>query len=290
MAKRDLRGSTDGETTTGHEWDGITELNKPLPKWWLWTFYATIVWAIGYWLLMPAWPLVSSYSKGFLGYSQRERVAEQVAEAKAAKSDYRDKIAAMDLTAINNDPELLSFALAGGEAAFGDNCAPCHGRGAQGAFGYPNLRDDSWLWGDGTLAAIHKTILHGIRSGDPDTQTNQMPAFGRTGVLNEPQIADVAEFTLSLSGKANDKEADERGAKIFATTCTPCHGADGKGNPKLGAPNLTDELWLYAGDKQTIMADIRNGRGGVMPAWMTRLDPETIKELAIYVHSLGGGR
>ena len=290
MAKRDPRSSTDGETTTGHEWDGITELNKPLPKWWLWTFYATIVWAIGYWLLMPAWPLVSTYSKGLLGYSQRERVAEQVAEAKAAKSDYRDKIAAMDLTAINNDPELLSFALAGGEAAFGDNCAPCHGRGAQGAFGYPNLRDDSWLWGDGTLAAIHKTILHGIRSGDPDTQTNQMPAFGRTGVLNEPQIADVAEFTLSLSGKADDKAADERGAKIFATTCTPCHGADGKGNPKLGAPNLTDELWLYAGDKQTIMADIRNGRGGVMPAWITRLDPETIKELAIYVHSLGGGR
>ena len=289
MAKRDLRSSTDGETT-GHEWDGITELNKPLPKWWLWTFYATIVWAIGYWLLMPAWPLVSSYSKGLLGYSQRERVAEQVAEGKAAKSDYRAKIAAMDLAAINNDPELLSFALAGGEAAFGDNCAPCHGRGAQGAFGYPNLRDDSWLWGDGTLAAIHKTILHCIRSGDPDTQTNQMPAFGRTGVLNEPQIADVAEFTLSLSGKANDKEADERGAKIFATTCTPCHGADGKGNPKLGAPNLTDELWLYAGDKQTIMADIRNGRGGVMPAWITRLDPETIKELAIYVHSLGGGR
>jgi cytochrome c oxidase cbb3-type subunit III len=289
MAKRDPRSSTDVETT-GHEWDGITELNKPLPKWWLWTFYATIVWAIGYWLLMPAWPLVSSYSKGLLGYSQRERVAEQVEEAKAAKSDYRDKIAAMDLAAINNDPELLSFALAGGEAAFGDNCAPCHGRGAQGAFGYPNLRDDSWLWGDGTLAAIHKTILHGIRSGDPDTQTNQMPAFGRTGVLNEPQIADVAEFTLSLSGKADDKAADERGAKIFATTCTPCHGADGKGNPKLGAPNLTDELWLYAGDKQTIMADIRNGRGGVMPAWITRLDPETIKELAIYVHSLGGGR
>ena len=141
----------------------------------------------------------------------------------------------------------------------------CHGRGAQGAFGYPNLRDDSWLWGDGTLAAIHKTILHGIRSGDPDTQTNQMPAFGRTGVLNESQIADVAEYTLSLSGKSDDKAADERGAKIFATTCTPCHGADGKGNPKLGAPNLTDELWLYAGDKQTIMADIRNGRGGVMP-------------------------
>jgi cytochrome c oxidase cbb3-type subunit III len=289
MAERGPDSSTEVETT-GHEWDGITELNEPLPKWWLWTFYATVVWAIGYWLLMPAWPLVSTYSKGLLGYSQRERVAEQVAEAKTEKSVYRDKLATLDLAAINNDPELLSFALAGGEAAFGDNCAPCHGRGAQGAFGYPNLRDDSWLWGDGTLAAIHKTILHGIRSGDPDTQSNQMPAFGRTGVLNEAQIADVAEFTLSLSGKSDDKAADERGAKVFATTCTPCHGADGKGNPQLGAPNLTDELWLYAGDKQTIMADIRNGRGGVMPAWITRLDPETIKELAIYVHSLGGGR
>jgi cytochrome c oxidase cbb3-type subunit III len=289
MAERGPDSSTEVETT-GHEWDGITELNEPLPKWWLWTFYATVVWAIGYWLLMPAWPLVSTYSKGLLGYSQRERVAEQVAEAKTEKSVYRDKLATLDLAVINNDPELLSFALAGGEAAFGDNCAPCHGRGAQGAFGYPNLRDDSWLWGDGTLAAIHKTILHGIRSGDPDTQSNQMPAFGRTGVLNEAQIADVAEFTLSLSGKSDDKAADERGAKVFATTCTPCHGADGKGNPQLGAPNLTDELWLYAGDKQTIMADIRNGRGGVMPAWITRLDPETIKELAIYVHSLGGGR
>ena len=180
MAKREPHTSTKAETT-GHEWDGVTELNKPLPKWWLWTFYATIVWAIGYWLLMPAWPLVSSYTKGFLGYSQRETVTEEVAAAKSAKSAYRDKIAAMDLTAISNDPELLSFALAGGEAAFGDNCAPCHGRGAQGAVGYPNLRDDSWLWGDGSLAAIHQTILHGIRADDPETHTSQMPAFGRTG-------------------------------------------------------------------------------------------------------------
>src|SRR4029077_16088446 len=128
----------------------------------------------------------------------------------------------------------------GGEAAFGDNWAPSHGRGAQGAFGYPNLPEASWLSGAGPLAAIHKTILHAIRSGDPDTQSNQMPAFGRIGVLNEAQIADVAEFTLSLSGKSDDKAAYMRGAKVFATTCTPCHGADGKGNPQLGAPNLTD--------------------------------------------------
>jgi cytochrome c oxidase cbb3-type subunit 3 len=289
MASHDKDEAT-GVATTGHEWDGIRELNKPLPRWWLLTFYATIIWAIGYWIVYPAWPLVATYSKGVLGYSQREHVAEQLAAAKAAKAQYREKIAANSLDAIVADPELLRFALAGGEAAFGDNCAPCHGRGAQGAFGYPNLRDDSWLWGNGTLADIHQTILHGIRADDPDTRSNQMPAFGRMGTLAEPQIQDVAEYVLSLSGRADDQAAADRGAKIFADNCTPCHGKDGKGNSTLGAPDLTDELWLYAGDKATIMETIRNGRGGVMPAWGRRLDPETIKELAIYVHSLGGGR
>jgi cytochrome c oxidase cbb3-type subunit 3 len=288
MASR--KGNTPTEVeTTGHEWDGIRELNKPLPKWWLYVFYATIIWAIGYWLLMPAWPLVSGYTKGLLGYSQRARVAEQLAAAKAAQAVYRKKIAESDLAAINANPELLSFALAGGEAAFGDNCAPCHGRGAQGGFGYPNLRDDDWLWG-GTLDAISQTITHGIRAADPETRKNQMPAFGRMGVLNASQVNDVAEYVLSLSGRADDKAAAGRGAKIFAENCTPCHGADGKGNQALGAPNLTDELWLYAGDKATIAETIINGRGGVMPAWGGRLDPETIKELAIYVHSLGGGQ
>jgi cytochrome c oxidase cbb3-type subunit 3 len=289
MAKKH-EAATEPETT-GHEWDGIHELNKPLPKWWLWTFYATIVWAIGYWLLMPAWPLVSTYTKGLLGYSQRERVAEQLEAAKAAQAVYRQQIAKSDLDAITANPDLLNFALAGGEAAFGDNCAPCHGRGAQGGFGYPNLRDDDWLWG-GTLAAIHQTITHGIRANDPETRSPgaQMPAFGKMGVLQEPQIADVAEYVLSLSGRADDKEAAERGSKIFASTCAPCHGPEGKGNQAIGAPNLTDELWLYGGDKATIMNTIRGGRGGVMPAWGGRLDPETIKELAIYVHSLGGGQ
>jgi cytochrome c oxidase cbb3-type subunit 3 len=277
--------------TTGHEWDGIHELNKPLPKWWLWTFYVTVVWAIGYWLLMPSWPLVAGYTEGLLGYSQREAVSEQLDAAKAAKAEFRQKIAANDLAAINANSELLGFALAGGEAAFGDNCAPCHGRGAQGAFGYPNLRDDSWLWG-GTLDAIHQTITHGIRANDSATRSPgaQMPAFGANGILTEPQIADVDEFVLSLSGRADDKEAADRGAKIFASTCSPCHGPQGKGNQAIGAPDLTDELWLYAGDKATIAKTIRGGRGGVMPAWGGRLDPETIKELAVYVHSLGGGQ
>jgi cytochrome c oxidase cbb3-type subunit 3 len=279
-----------GATTTGHEWDGIEELNKPLPKWWLWTFYACIVWSIGYWLLMPAWPLVSGYTKGYLGYSSRESVDAQLGEAKAAKAQFRDKIAASDLQAIVDDPELLQFALAGGEAAFGDNCAPCHGRGAQGFPGYPNLRDDSWLWGDGSLAAIHQTIMHGIRANDPKTRMNQMPAFGKSGLLTEAQIGDVAEYVLSLSGRATDQEAAGRGSKVFAATCIACHGKDGKGNPEMGAPNLADELWLYGGEKATIVEDLRNGRGGVMPNWGSRLDPETVKELAVYVHSLGGGR
>jgi cytochrome c oxidase cbb3-type subunit 3 len=276
--------------TTGHEWDGIYELNKPLPRWWLWTFYATIVWAVGYWILYPAWPTLAGYSKGMLGYSQREMVAGDLDQAKAAKASFRDRIAATELDDIVKDPELLRFALAGGEAAFGDNCAPCHGRGAQGAPGYPNLRDDSWLWGDGTLDAIHKTILVGIRADHPETQTNQMPAFGRAGILTEAQIDDVAEYALSLSGEADDKLAAERGAPLFAANCAACHGPEGKGNAAMGAPDLADALWLYAADKAVVMDSIRNGRGGVMPAWSTRLDREQIKELAIYVHSLGGGR
>ena len=290
MANKTRDRAEDAETT-GHEWDGISELNKPLPKWWLYVFYATIIWAFGYWLLMPAWPLVSSYSKGLLGYSQRERVAEQLAAAQAAQAAYRQKIAASELSTINADPDLLNFALSSGEAAFGDNCSPCHGRGAQGAFGYPNLRDDDWLWG-GTLDAIYQTISHGIRANDPNTRSPgaQMPAFGKMGVLSEAQIADVAEYVLSLSRRADDKEAAERGSKIFATTCAPCHGPEAKGSQTIGAPNLTDELWLYGGDRVTIANTIRGGRGGVMPSWAGRLDPETIKELAIYVHSLGGGQ
>ena len=278
-----------GTETTGHEWDGIQELNKPLPKWWLWTFYATVVWAIGYWILMPAWPLVASYTKGWLGYSQRERVIAQLDRSKADQAVFRDKIAASDLDAISKDPELLRFALAGGEAAFGDNCAPCHGRGAQGAAGYPNLRDDSWLWGGG-LDAIQKTILHGIRSDDPNTHSGPMPAFGRSGLLTAAQVNDVADYVLSLSGHNGDSAAIGRGTKIFGDNCALCHGTKGEGNQQLGAPDLSDELWLYGGDKKIVMETIQNGRGGMMPAWQQRLDPETIKQLTVYVHALGGGQ
>ncbi|HZJ11269.1 MAG TPA: cytochrome-c oxidase, cbb3-type subunit III [Methyloceanibacter sp.] len=288
MAREEDDTSTDAKTT-GHEWDGIAELNNPLPKWWLYTFYVCIVWAIGYWILYPAWPLVSNYTRGTLGYSQREIVAEDLVQAQAAKSGFRDRIAESDLATINADPELMNFALAGGAAAFGDNCAPCHGRGAQGFAGYPNLRDDAWLWG-GSLDAIHKTISHGIRADDPETRNTQMPAFGKLGMLKPDQVGDVAEYVLSLSGNADDEAAAARGAPIFATNCAACHGAEGKGNQALGAPNLADELWLYGGDKATVVETVTNSRGGIMPAWTGRLDPATIKELAIYVHSLGGGQ
>jgi len=285
MAKKD---PTDDVATTGHEWDGIQELNKPLPKWWLYTFYACIIWAVGYWIVYPTWPLVSGYTKGYFGYSQREVVAKDLAQAKASKADFRDRIAQSDLAAIQADPELFNFALAGGAAAFGDNCAPCHGRGAQGAFGYPNLRDDVWLWG-GSLDAIHQTIQHGIRADESGTRNSQMPAFGKLGMLKPDQVSDTAEYVLSLSGNGGDQAAADRGAIIFATNCAACHGPDGKRNQALGAPNLSDELWLYGGDKATVVETITNSRGGMMPAWSERLDPATVKELAIYVHSLGGG-
>lgn len=287
MAKRDSDTTKEVETT-GHDWDGIKELNNPLPKWWLYVLYASIIWAVVYWILYPAWPLVSSYTKGTLGFSQRAVVAEQLKQSKAEKAGFREEIANNELAEIKANPELLNFALAGGAAAFGDNCAPCHGRGAQGAVGYPNLRDDAWLWG-GSLDDIHQTIRYGIRADHPDTRNSQMPAFGRLGMLQPPQMNDVAEHVLALSGNAEDQEAAERGGEMFATNCAACHGADGTGDRALGAPNLADELWLYGGDKASIVETITNSRSGMMPAWNERLDPATVKELAIYVHSLGGG-
>jgi cytochrome c oxidase cbb3-type subunit 3 len=200
-----------------------------------------------------------------------------------------DKIAAADPTAIKADPELLRFSLAGGEAAFGDNCSPCHGRGAQGSTGYPNLNDDNWLWG-GTLDDIHLTLKVGIRSTHPDTRDNPMPAFGRDEILEPAQITDVTEFVLLISGSEAVTEAAARGKAIFAEQCTACHGEEGKGNMELGAPNLTDRIWLYGGTRDAILQTVRNSRAGVMPAWEGRLSPETLKQLTVYVHSLGGGQ
>lgn len=288
MARPEIDDVT-GVETTAHEWDGVKELNNPLPRWWLWVFYVSIAWSIAYWIAMPAWPLVSDYTRGLLGYSQRQVVANSIADAQAAQSGILKKIGTSDLGAIKNDAELLRFSLAGGAAAYGDNCAPCHGRGAQGATGYPNLNDDEWLWG-GTLDQIHLTLRVGIRSGHSDTRDNQMPAFGRDQLLEPAQITDVAEYVVSISGGKADIDAAARGKAVFVEQCVACHGEGGKGNPELGAPNLTDRIWLYGGTKEAILQSIRNSRAGVMPAWEGRLSSETVKQLAIYVHSLGGGQ
>jgi cytochrome c oxidase cbb3-type subunit III len=286
--KREIDDVT-GVETTGHEWDGVKELNKPLPKWWVNTFYATILWAIAYWVVYPAWPTLTGYTKGTFGYSQRATVADEIKAGQAAQSGLREQLAAASLDRVKGDPDLLRFAMAGGAAAFQTNCAPCHGRGAQGFVGYPNLNDDDWLWGGG-IEEIHKTISVGIRSDQKDSRASQMPRYGLDKLLEEPQIIDVAEYVLSFSGKSESSAAAARGQKLFAEQCASCHGADGKGKQEQGAPNLTDDIWLYGGSRQAIIESIRTGRGGVMPAWTGRLDPVTVKSLAVYVHSLGGGK
>lgn len=279
-----------GVETTGHVWDGdLKELNKPLPRWWLYTFYACILWAIGYWVVYPAWPVPGGYTKGIWDYSQRRAVTEEVAAGKAAQSELIGAVEKTALADISKNADVLRFATASGAAAFASNCAPCHGRGAQGAKGFPNLNDDDWLWG-GKIEDIEKTIQHGIRSEDKDTRTSQMPRFGIDKVLDQKQIADAAEFVLSLSGKSTDKDAAGRGAQIFADNCAVCHGEKGTGNQEMGAPNLTDGIWLYGGDKADIVQTIETGRGGMMPQWATRLDPATVKSLAVFVHGLGGGK
>jgi cytochrome c oxidase cbb3-type subunit 3 len=275
--------------TTGHEWDGITELNTPLPRWWLWLFYACIVFSIGYWIVYPAWPLVSSYTNGTFDWHARSAVAQELAALQTQRGPMMAKLAAASLQQIETTPELLDFSRALGRRAFADNCAPCHGAGGGGAKGYPNLDDNKWLWG-GTLAAIAQTITHGARAGDDDGRQGSMPAFGRDGTLKPDQISMVADYVRSLSGLKTEPGADlAAGAKIFAGNCAVCHGPQGKGNRDLGAPNLTDNIWLYAPDKTTIMEGITNGRGGVMPAWSGKLDPVTIKALTVYVHTFGGG-
>jgi len=289
MSHKEIDAVT-GAETTGHVWDGdLKELNKPLPRWWLYVLYASIVWSIGYWIVYPAWPTASDYTKGYFGYSQRTEVMRDIAAARAAQAQYFERIATTPLADIGKDADLMPFVMAGGAAAFGDNCAPCHGKGAQGSVGYPNLNDDDWLWG-GTPEAIEQTILHGIRSGHPETRDMAMPRFGIDGILKPAEIADTAQYVLSLSGPATDTAAAERGSKIFADNCAACHGERGEGSTDMGAPNLSDAIWLYGGSAADIEKSIATGRGGAMPYWTGRLDPVTIKMLAAYVHSLGGGK
>jgi len=279
-----------GTATTGHEWDGISELNTPLPRWWLWIFYATIIWSVGYWVVYPSWPLVSSYASGVWGWRSRVAVMEDLDALRAQRAAIVSKLAGATPTEIAKSDELLTLARAQGRVAFADNCAPCHGAGGGGARGYPNLNDDDWIWG-GKITDIEQTIRGGVRSAHEKTRAGPvMPAFGRDGILNNEQIGAVADYVRSRAGLPVDAKANlSLGAKVYADNCVVCHSEDGKGKRDVGAANIVDAIWLYGPDRATIIEGIRNGRGAAMPAWAGRLDDTTIKALTVYVHSLGGG-
>jgi cytochrome c oxidase cbb3-type subunit III len=278
-----------GTETTGHEWDGIKELNTPLPRWWLWTFYGTIVFALGYTIAYPAWPMISSATTGLLGYSSRADVDVMLAEAGAAQASYVARIEAMDVSEILLDEKLERFARAGGKSAFKIYCSQCHGTGAEGAPGYPNLNDDEWIWG-GTIEEIYASISHGIRSpADPDTHYNIMPNFGTEDLLPLEQIRSVARQVASFSGIDGGADSPE-GATVYQDNCAACHGGSGEGVTELGGPSLMDPIWLYGGTLEDIEAQIAGPKHGVMPAWSARLGDTWVKQLAVYVHGLGGGQ
>ncbi|AUX78829.1 cytochrome-c oxidase, cbb3-type subunit III [Sinorhizobium fredii] len=276
-----------GVETTGHEWDGIRELDNPMPRWWVYTFYTTIIWAIGYAIAYPSWPLLTDTTKGVLGYSSRAQVATDLADAKAAKAGYNERIAASTVEEIIADPQLQQFAISAGASAFKVNCAQCHGSGAAGAKGFPNLNDDDWLWG-GKPEEIYQTIAHGIRySRDAETRVSEMPAFA--DMLTPEQLRQTAAFVVSLSVTPPQRELADKGKKIFTENCASCHGADAKGNREMGAPNLADSIWLKGKGEQAIINQVKAPKNGIMPAWAPRIGDTTVKELAVFVHSLGGG-
>ena len=288
------RDDHSGTATTGHEWDGIKELDTPLPRWWLWIFYATVFWSVIYMIFMPAWPAppgMEGYTPGLRDHSERANVAAAMAELEEARSAGFARLEGASIQDIQTDQQLLDFTLAAGESAFGDNCATCHGSGAQGFVGYPNLNDDIWLWG-GTFEDIRTTLQYGIRSEHPDTRFSQMPAYGRDGLLSTAEINQVAEYVLSLGGNDAieiDGALAEAGAEIYAFQCVSCHGENGMGDRLQGAPNLTDNNWLYGGQREQVRNSIYRGPYGVMPAWEDRLDDNVITALAAYVWLRGGG-
>ena len=278
-----------GVETVGHEWDGIEELNNPLPRWWVITTYLTILFSIGYMVVYPAIPLLNKGTEGIWNWSSRGQLADEMAEGTAKRKAATDAIAATPLEELVKNEQLMPLAVAGGSAAFKQNCVQCHGSGAAGSIGYPNLKDEDWLWG-GSINDIHTTLLHGIRAADyPQTRTSMMPSFGKDGILTSDQVNDTAAYVLSLSGKHPNDAAAQRGAASFAANCVACHGPDGKGLRQFGAPNLTDAVWLYGGKPEQVTASIHKAHAGVMPGWSKKLDGVTIKMLAAYVYSLGGG-
>lgn len=276
-----------GTQTVGHEWDGIEELDTPMPRWWVLTYWATIIWALGYVIVYPAIPMLNSATSGVLNWSSRGQLAQEMSAEAKRRAPIVSALATTPVEQLAANPKLLRAAVEGGRAAFKVHCVQCHGSGAAGSMGYPNLNDDDWLWG-GDLTAIHYTLTHGIRQPDHDqTRLSQMPVF--KGVLTPTEIEQVVSHVRTISAQQKPDSASTKGAALFAANCAACHGNEGKGRREFGAPNLTDAIWLYGGSSATIRQTITNSHYGVMPRWDNRLDPVTIKMLAAYVHSLGGG-
>lgn len=272
-----------GRSTMGHDFDGIEELNTPMPRWWLWTFYATIFWGVCYTIAYPAWPMISGATSGLLGYSTRGEVVAQIAAHEDANSALATELLAVDLAAFDPQSDLHRYAVARGASVFRAQCSQCHGSGAAGATGYPNLLDNAWLWG-GALEEIAYSVRHGIRNDtDEDARWSEMPAFG--DLLEPDEIALLVDYvpTLALGGGA------EAGAVLFEENCAACHGDQGLGDRDQGAPNIADAIWLYGGDPDSLLETITNARFGIMPAWGQRLSEEDVRAVSAYVHALGGG-
>ena len=278
-----------GTTTTGHEWNGIEELDTPIPRVVLFFLAAATLFAIGYWFLMPAWPLGVTYTKGLLGIDQRQVVTEQVRDAAAERASWTAKLDKASFPEIAADPALMRHVRDTGRTLFTDNCAVCHGPEGRGGPGFPNLAAGAWLWG-GSPETIAETIRVGINGTAKDTRTAQMMAFGRDGILQREQVLAVAAYVRSLSGLKQDEAEQARvsaGKEVFAANCVACHGENAKGQHDLGAPDLTDANWIYGGDLQSVVNSIHGGRQGHMPTWEGRLSPTEIKLLALYVGTLG---
>jgi cytochrome c oxidase cbb3-type subunit 3 len=287
--KNRRRGKVEEPKTTGHSWDGIEEYDNPMPRWWLWTFYATIIWGVWYVIAYPAWPLVQGATEGYKNWSTRENVAQEIEQAEAANAEINQRLVSADLSSIPDNDELRTYATSAGASVYQTWCAQCHGSGAAGAQvgGYPNLLDNHWLWG-GSIEEIHYTIAHGIRNeDDPDARYSQMPAYG--DMFEDAEIDQVVNYVISLSGEPRNAEAAEAGEELFINNCAACHMEDGSGNTDLGAPALNDQIWLYGGDYETITETVTYSRYGVMPPWNQRLSDAEVRAVAVYVHQLGGG-
>ncbi|MBU0645837.1 MAG: cytochrome-c oxidase, cbb3-type subunit III [Alphaproteobacteria bacterium] len=282
MSKKDVE-------TTGHSWDGIEELNNPLPRWWLMVFYACIIWAIAYSIAMPAWPGIKTATAGMLGWSTRAEVAKDIASFEEMNAGVNAELASADVTTIDVNSDLHNYGVNMGAAVFRANCSQCHGSGAAGNVGYPNLLDNDWLWG-GTIDEVAYTIQHGVRNETDEARYSEMPKFGADELLEPAQIDQVVEYVLSMSGQDHDAAMATEGAVVFADNCAACHLEDGTGDLFQGAPNLTDAIWLYGGDRATIKETVTNARFGVMPAWGQRLSQAEVNAAALYVHQLGGGQ